>query len=36
VIFMASHGRRGFKDSMLRSQTEKVLAQSKLPVIVQR
>ena len=36
LIFMASHGRRGFRDSMLGSQTQKVLAQSKVPVLVNR
>jgi nucleotide-binding universal stress UspA family protein len=36
VIFIASHGRHGFRDSMLGSQTQKVLAQSKIPVIVHR
>jgi len=36
VIFIASHGRHGFRDSMLGSQTQKVLAQSKVPVIVHR
>lgn len=36
LIFMASHGRHGFKSSMLGSQTQKVLAQSKIPVIVHR
>jgi nucleotide-binding universal stress UspA family protein len=36
VIFIASHGRHGFRDSMLGSQTQKVLAQSRIPVIVHR
>lgn len=36
AIFIASHGRHGFRDSMLGSQTERVLAQSKIPVIVHR
>ena len=36
AIFIASHGRHGFRDSMLGSQTEKVLARSKIPIIVQR
>jgi nucleotide-binding universal stress UspA family protein len=36
LIFIASHGRHGFKASMLGSQTHKVLAQSKIPVLVQR
>jgi len=35
-IFMASHGRHGFKPSLLGSQTQKVLAQSKVPVVVHR
>ena len=35
-IFIASHGRHGFRDSMLGSQTQKVLAQSRIPVIVHR
>jgi nucleotide-binding universal stress UspA family protein len=36
LIFIASHGRHGFKTSMLGSQTHKVLAQSRIPVLVQR
>lgn len=36
LIFMASHGRHGFRPSMLGSQTQKVLAQSKIPVLVDR
>ncbi len=36
LIFITSHGRRGFKSSMLGSQTQKVLAQSKIPVLVSR
>jgi nucleotide-binding universal stress UspA family protein len=36
LIFIASHGRHGFKPSLLGSQTQKVLAQSKVPVLVQR
>ncbi len=36
LIFMASHGHRGFKASMLGSQTQKVLAHSKIPVLVTR
>jgi len=36
VIFIASHGRHGFRDSMLGSQTQKVLAQARIPVIVHR
>ncbi len=33
-IFMASHGRRGLDKLILGSQTQKVLAHSKLPVLV--
>lgn len=36
LIFMPSHGRRGFKNSMLGSQTQKVLSLSKVPVLVHR
>ncbi len=36
LIFIASHGRHGFKPSLLGSQTQKLLAQSKTPVLVQR
>lgn len=36
LIFMPTHGRRGFKDSMLGSQTRKVLSMSKLPVLIHR
>jgi nucleotide-binding universal stress UspA family protein len=36
LIAMASHGRRGMAAVMLGSQTSKVLAQSKLPVLVYR
>jgi nucleotide-binding universal stress UspA family protein len=36
LIFIASHGRHGFKTSLLGSQTHKVLAQSRIPVLVQR
>ena len=36
LIFMATHGRGGFRPSMLGSQTQKVLAQSKVPVLVHR
>jgi nucleotide-binding universal stress UspA family protein len=36
LIFIASHGRHGFKPSLLGSQTHKVLAQSRIPVLVQR
>src|SRR5262245_55375397 len=36
LIFMASHGRRGFKSSMLGSHTQKVLTLSPVPVLVDR
>lgn len=36
LIFIASHGRHGFKPTLLGSQTHKVLAQSRIPVLVQR
>jgi nucleotide-binding universal stress UspA family protein len=36
LIFMPSHGRRGFRNSMLGSQTQKVLSLSKVPVLVHR
>jgi len=36
VIFMATHGRHGFKRSMLGSQTQKVLSLSQVPVLVHR
>lgn len=36
LVFMASHGRSGFRASMLGSQTQKVLSQSKIPVLVSR
>jgi nucleotide-binding universal stress UspA family protein len=36
LIYMASHGRTGFSRLMLGSQTSKVLAYSKVPVIVTR
>ena len=36
LIFIASHGRHGFKTSLLGSQTQKVLAQSPIPVVVHR
>jgi nucleotide-binding universal stress UspA family protein len=36
LIFMGSHGHRGFKDSMLGSQTQKVLSLSKIAVLVHR
>jgi nucleotide-binding universal stress UspA family protein len=34
LIFMASHGRRGLSGMLLGSQTQKVLTQSKIPVLV--
>ena len=36
VIFMASHGRGGFSSLVLGSVTQKVLAHSKIPVLVFR
>ena len=36
LIAMASHGRRGLTGALLGSQTQKVLTQSKIPVIVYR
>jgi len=36
LIFISSHGRHGFKPSLLGSQTQKVLAGAKLPVLVYR
>ena len=36
LIFMASHGRRGFRDSLLGSETQKVLAEGPIPVLVYR
>ena len=36
LIFISSHGRRGLKGVILGSQTQKVLAQSKIPVLVHR
>ncbi len=37
LIFIASHGRRGLRrDSMLGSETQKVLSQAPLPVLVHR
>lgn len=35
-IFIASHGRRGLSSLLLGSQTQKVLARSKVPVLVHR
>lgn len=36
LIFMPTHGRRGFKNSMLGTQTQKVLTLAKVPVLVHR
>ena len=36
LIYMASHGHRGFMSSLLGSQTHKVLARSKMTVMVYR
>ncbi len=36
VIFMASHGRSGLAKLVMGSVTQKVLAQSKIPVVVYR
>lgn len=36
LVFMASHSRRGLRGLLLGSQTQKVLAQAKLPVLVYR
>ena len=36
AIFMASHGRRGFAELLMGSVTQKVLAHSKVPVVVYR
>lgn len=36
LIFMASHGRRGFSALLLGSETNKVLTHSKIPVLVFR
>lgn len=36
LIFMASHGRRGFAAMLLGSETNKVLTHSKIPVLVYR
>ena len=36
LIFMASHGRRGFSALLLGSETTKVLTHSKIPVLVCR
>ncbi len=36
LIFMASHGRRGLRALLLGSETNKVLAHAKIPVLVYR
>lgn len=36
LIYMASHGRRGFGGLLLGSETQKVLTHSKIPVLVYR
>ena len=36
VIFMASHGRRGFSKLLMGSVTQKVLTHSRIPVVVYR
>lgn len=36
LIFMASHGRRGFKALLLGSEAQKVLTHSKIPVLIYR
>lgn len=36
LIVMASHGRHGLKSVLLGSETQKVLAQAKIPVLVSR
>ncbi len=36
LIFMASHGRRGLTGLLLGSQAQKVLAQAKVPVLIDR
>jgi nucleotide-binding universal stress UspA family protein len=36
LIIMASHGRRGMEGLLLGSETQKVLAHSKIPVLVFR
>jgi nucleotide-binding universal stress UspA family protein len=36
LIFMASHGRRGLTGLLLGSQTQKVLLESRVPVLVDR
>lgn len=36
LIFMASHGRKGFKARLIGSETQRVLTQSTIPVLVYR
>ena len=36
LIFMASHGRRGFSGLLLGSETQRVLTHTKIPVLVYR
>jgi nucleotide-binding universal stress UspA family protein len=36
LIYMPTHGRRGFRNSMLGTQTQKVLTLAKVPVLVHR
>jgi nucleotide-binding universal stress UspA family protein len=36
LILLSSHGRHGFRPSLLGSQTQKVLAKSSIPVLVHR
>jgi nucleotide-binding universal stress UspA family protein len=36
LVFMGSHGRRGLRGALLGSETQKVLAEGKLPVLVYR
>lgn len=36
LVFMASHGRRGIRGALLGSETQKVLAEGRLPVLVYR
>ena len=36
LIFMASHGRKGFKARLIGSETQRVLTESRIPVLVYR
>ncbi|NJN40265.1 MAG: universal stress protein [Gammaproteobacteria bacterium] len=36
LIYMASHGRRGLRGALLGSETQKVLAQTRIPVLIHR